>query len=143
MEETPKDKRISTRRLLFILLAWPIFLPGMVLAFTLAGVFFIIGWFLVSSLFFTSAFAALLGISNFLSAYINRHNGAGAVLIMIGNGFIVLGFVAPLFLMALEFAKGFMLTSSAVFSVLATLPAFSIREIQYKLSALYEKRRPQ
>jgi lipopolysaccharide export LptBFGC system permease protein LptF len=113
-EDKFKDKAMGGHKLLFILLGWPVFLPFVMLALTLAGLFFIMGWFFVSTIFFTSAFTAVLGVFNFLGVYANRNNGISPVLILFGNGLIALGLAAPIFLMALEFAKGFIVLTRAM-----------------------------
>ena len=92
---------------LALILSSPVLAPIAVIAVMIFFMFIACGWFFVGICFFTSAAAAIVGISGIIGAFINISNGVGSVLLMLGIGIGSLGFIYPIWVIAKEMLKGF------------------------------------
>lgn len=123
----PKTPTMSNRRFA-LLLASPILAPMALGAVLMFGMLIGCGWMFVAMTFFTAAASAAVGIVGIIGAFINAVNGAGAVLLMVSCALGGLGFVYPIFIVAREFSKGYLLFSRAFTA--------KCREVWEKVNAL-------
>ena len=102
------QKTMSNKKL-GLVFASPVLAPMAMAAVVIFFIFIACGWVFVAITFFTSAAAAAVGIVGITGAFFNSVNGIGAVLLILGVGIGSLGFVYPIFIIAKEMSKGFLI----------------------------------
>lgn len=128
IDETNNESSVMSDKKFFMLLIWPLLAPFIVIAITFVGMFIGIGWLFVSMVFFTSLSSMAIGILGILGTIANLENGVGAILISLSVSLLGFGLVYPLFTIAKDFAKGFLITSRGVIRKVKELYSRKVKE---------------